>query len=318
VRNVFAIAAEWLEQNRSFALGTLVALRDAATAPVGTTVAVDARGCVFGNIGAGCYEAEIVEACVKSARDGQMRRLEIDLTSNDDLGGAAGCGATMSVLVWRPQAAFRDVARAIVAGERDVRLIVEGDEEHDGSLVVFEHVFAQKDRLILVGATALAGELAGIARRLDFNVVVVDPRPAFATEQRVPDACEIVRAWPDDYLPGVLSERTPIVMLSHDPKFDLAGLRCALDSNAPYIGLLGSRRTQAARRASLRAAGVEERALARIHGPAGLELGGTSVAETALSILAEVVSVRHGAGGGPLRVGRGAIHRQLEGRAARP
>ncbi|HET6274649.1 MAG TPA: XdhC family protein [Candidatus Cybelea sp.] len=313
VRNVFAIAAEWLEQNRPFALGTLVALRDAATAPIGTTVAVDAQGCVFGNIGAGCYEAEIVEACVKTAHDGQMRRVDIDLTSNDELSGTTGCGATMGVLVWRPQAAFRSVARAIATGERDVRLIVEGNEERDGSHVAFEHVFAQKERLILVGATALAGELAALARRLDFHVVVVDPRPAFATTLRVPDACEIVRAWPDEYLPGVLSEHTPIVMLSHDPKFDLAGLHCALESNAPYIGLLGSRRSQAARRASLRAAGVEERALARIHGPVGLELGGTSLPETALSILAEVVAVRHGAGGRPLRSGRGAIHRQLEG-----
>jgi xanthine dehydrogenase accessory factor len=311
VRNVFEIVADWLEQNRSFGMGTLVALRDAATAPVGTTVAVDERGCVFGNIGAGCYEAEIVESCIKTARDGRMRRLDIDLTSHDELSGAAGCGASMQVIVWRPKVAFRSVARAIVAGEREVRLIIE-DEEGDGSRVAFEHVFAPKDTLILVGATALAAELAAIARRLDFNVVVVDPRSTFATKERIPDACEIVRAWPDDYLPRALSERTPIVMLSHDPKFDLAGLRCALDSNAPYIGLLGSRRSQAARRASLRATGFDERALARIHGPAGLQLGGRSVAETALSILAELVAVRHGGDGTPLRISHGAIHRQLE------
>jgi xanthine dehydrogenase accessory factor len=311
VRNVFAIVAKWLEQDRSFALGTLVALREAATAPVGTTVAVDERGSVFGNIGAGCYEAEIVEACVRTARDGRSRRLEIDLTTDDEVMGGAGCGAAMEVIVWRPTAAFRNVARAIVAGDHDVRLIIENDEG-DGSRAAFEHVFARKETLILVGATALAAELAAIARRLDFNVVVVDPRPTFATKERIPDASEIVRAWPEDYLPRVLSEQTPIVMLSHDPKFDLAGLRCALDSHAPYIGLLGSRRSQAARRASLRSAGFDEGALARIHGPAGLQLGGASVAETALSIMAELVAVRHGGDGTPLRIGRGAIHRQLE------
>jgi xanthine dehydrogenase accessory factor len=316
VRNVFAIAAKWLEQDRSFALGTLVALREAATAPIGTTIAVDEHGCVFGNVGAGCYEAEIVEACIQTARDGRSRRLDIDLTVDDEVTGGAGCGAAMELIVWRPKPAFRNVARAIVAGERDVRLIVE-DDEGDGSRVAFEHVFAPKDTLILVGATALAAELAAIARRLDFNVVVVDPRPAFATQERIPDACEIVRAWPDDYLPRALSEHTPIVMLSHDAKFDLAGLRCALDSNAPYIGLLGSRRSQAARRASLRATGFDARALERIHGPAGLQLGGTSVAETALSIAAELVAVRHGGDGTPLWIGRGAIHRQLERVAGR-
>lgn len=311
MRSVFAIAADWLEQNRSFALGTLVALRDAATAPLGTTVAVDECGGVFGNIGAGCYEAEIVEACVKTGRDGRMRRLDIDLTSQDELSGAAGCGATMQVIVWRPTPAFRNVARAIVAGERDVRLIIE-DDEGDGSRVAFEHVFAPKDTLILVGATALAAELAAIARRLEFNVVVVDPRSTFATNERIPEACEVVRAWPDDYLPQALSQRTPIVMLTHDPKFDLPALRCALESDAPYIALLGSRRSQAARRASLRAGGFDERALARIHGPAGLDLGGTSVAEIALSILAEIVAVRCGGAGTPLHAGDGAIHRQLE------
>jgi xanthine dehydrogenase accessory factor len=311
VRNVFATVAKWLEQNRSFALGTLVALRDAATAPVGTTVAVDEHGCVFGNIGAGCYEAEIVEACVRTARDGRSRRLDIDLTIDDEVTRDTGCGAAMEVIVWRPKPAFRNVARAIAAGEHDVRLIIE-DDEGNGSRVAFEQVFAPKDTLILVGATALAAEVAAIARRLDFNVVVVDPRPTFATKERIPDACEIVRAWPDDYLPRALSEHTPIVMLSHDPKFDLAGLRCALESNVPYIGLLGSRRSQAARRASLRTNGFDEGALARIHGPAGLQLGGTSVAETALSIMAELVAVRHGGDGTPLWIGRGAIHRQLE------
>jgi xanthine dehydrogenase accessory factor len=151
-----------------------------------------------------------------------------------------------------------------------------------------------------------------LARRLDFNVFVIDPRPTYATRERIPDAFEIVRAWPDDYLPAMLSERTPVVVLSHDPKFDLPALRCALNSDAPYIGLLGSRRSQAARRASLREAGFGETALARIHGPVGLDLGGVTVAETALSILAEIVAECRGGEGLPLRTARGAIHRQLE------
>ncbi len=308
MRDVFATAARWLDERRRFALATLVDLREAATAPVGTTIAVDEDANVLGNIGAGCYEAEIVEACRKTSRDGQMRRLDINLTGDDDLMGGTACGAVMQLVVWRPGPEFADEARAIASGARRARLHLEYDRG-DGTAVAFEHVFEPKAKLVIVGATALAAELAMLGRRLDFDVVVVDPRLSYATKERISDASEIVRAWPDDALPAILSERTPVVVLSHDPKFDLPALRCALNSNAPYIGLLGSRRSQEARRASLRDEGFDERALARIRGPVGLDLGGVTIAETALSILAEIVAVHRGGGGAPLHAGFGAIHR---------
>jgi xanthine dehydrogenase accessory factor len=312
VRDVFAIAADWLGEQRRFALATLVALREAATAPIGTTIAVDAGGRIFGNIGAGCYETEIVEACLLTAADGETRRLDINLTSDDALLGGTACGAVMQLVVWRPERDFAGEAAAIAAGEREAAVRFTYEDE-SGARVAFEHRFAPKDRLILVGATTLAAELAKLGRRLDYNVVVVDPRPAFATRERIPDAHEIVSKWPEEYLPAALSERTPVVVLSHDPKFDLPGLRCALRSAAPYVGLLGSRRSQAARRASLREEGFDDAALARIHGPAGLDIGGVTVAETALSILAEIVATRRGGEGSPLSSSEGAIHRRLEG-----
>jgi xanthine dehydrogenase accessory factor len=308
LRDVFGVSAQWLDEGRSFALATLVELRDAATAPVGTTIAVDAGGHVVGNIGAGCYEAEIVEACLKTAADGQPRRLDINLGEEDELLGGTACGAVLELVTWRPEPGFSDEARAIASGERTSRVRV-AYEHADGSPAAFEHVFAQKDRLILVGATSIAAQLALLACHLDFSVVVVDPRSAYATEERLSGVSEIVRAWPDEALPPMLSERTPVVVLSHDPKFDLPALRCALLSDAPYIGLLGSRRSQAARRAALAEQGFDDTALARIHGPAGLDLGGVTVAETALSILAEIVAARRGGQGGPLLARLGAIHR---------
>lgn len=306
VRDVFATAAAWLDEGRTFALATLVALRESATAPLGTTIAVDEQGRIVGNIGAGCYEAQIVEAASRTSVDGQTRRLDINLAEDEILGGT-GCGAMMQVVTWRPQAAFRDDALAIARGDRDVRTSFEY-ENTLGSPATFDHLYHGKATLIVVGATALAAELAAIARRMDFKVVVVDPRPSFATAQRVPDAHAIVREWPDDYLPGALTDRTPIVILSHDSKFDLPALCCTLRSEAPYIGLLGSRRSQAARRESLRAEGFDERALSRLHGPAGLDIGGTTVAETAISILAEIVASRHERMGNPLRTTVEAIH----------
>ncbi|HEY2473353.1 MAG TPA: XdhC family protein [Candidatus Cybelea sp.] len=309
MREAFATAAEWLEEGRPFALATLVALRESATAPIGTTIAVGADGQIVGNIGAGCHESEIVEAALQTASDGEQRRLDINLTIEDEIFGSPGCGAIMQVVTWRPDRNFAAEARAIVAGERPARVAFSyGDA--DGTQRIFRKEYSPKENLILIGATALAAELATIGARADFNVVVVDPRPSYATTERLGDGPEIVRRWPQEYLPSVLSENTHIVMLSHDPKFDLPALSCALRSNAPYIGLLGSRRSQAARRAALAEEGFDASALARIHGPAGLDIGGATVAETALSILAEIVANRYERLGEPLGATSREIHRR--------
>jgi xanthine dehydrogenase accessory factor len=298
MREVFVRAAEWLSQDRRFALATLTAVRAAKPAPVGTTIAVDSGGRIAGNIGAGCYEAEIVETAMKTAADGIIRRLEIDLDADDDLSAGTACGAEMHVVVWRPERAFETDARAIAAGARAVRVAIDD----------FEHVFSPRAPLLIVGATTLAQDVASVGRRADFRVTVIDPRPAFATRDRLPGADEIVRAWPDEYLPAVLSEETAIVVLSHDPKLDVPALAAALRSPAPYIGLLGSRRAQSARREALHAMGFGDAALDRIHGPVGLDIGGATMGETAISILAEIVAVRHGRAGVPLLAAQGSIH----------
>ncbi len=298
MREVFATAAAWLEFGRPFALATLVELRAAKTAPIGTSIAVDFEGTIAGNIGAGCYESEIIEAAQQTLRDGVLRSLDINLDNDDELAGGTACGAQMRLLVWRPEPEFLADARAIVSGERAVHLRIDG----------FEHVIPAMDTLVLVGATSLAAQLAAMGRHVDLRVIVVDPRPAFATPERVPDADTLVREWPDDYLPRTLNARTSVVVLSHDPKFDLPALRCALRSAAPYIGLLGSRRAQSARRAALRAEGFDDDALARIHGPVGLNIGGATPGETAISILAEIIAHRGGRSGIPLLSEQGAIH----------
>lgn len=307
MRDVFATAAGWLEEGRDFALATLVALHAAAPAPIGTTIAVDDRGHIVGNIGAGCYEGDIVEACLETAADGRSRALDVNLTGDDELMGGTACGAVMEIVVWRPEASFAQRARAIAAGAEAVRMEITYARPN-GAAIAFEHVFDARGTLILVGATSLAAEIAAIARRLDFRVIVVDPRPAFATVERLPDADEVVREWPDEYLPRVLGPRTPIVVLSHDPKFDIPALRCALRSEAPFVGLLGSRQSQAARRASLREQGFSEDELARLRGPVGLDIGGATPAQTAVSILAELLAVLNRHDGAPLSRSEGSIH----------
>jgi xanthine dehydrogenase accessory factor len=139
---------------------------------------------------------------------------------------------------------------------------------------------------------------------------VVDPRSRFATAERFPEAEEVIAAWPAEALAriGGIDRATYLAVLTHDPKLDDAALIAAIDSDAPYIGAMGSRRAQAQRRERLLAAGIAESELERIAAPIGLDLGGTSAEETAVSIMGEIIAVRNGREGGRLSRSSGRIH----------
>lgn len=143
-------------------------------------------------------------------------------------------------------------------------------------------------RLLIVGAVHIAQTLAPMAKLAGYEVIVIDPRRAFAGEARFPGV-EIDTDWPDEALARVRPDaRTAVVTLTHDPKLDDPALRVALESQAFYIGSLGSTRTHRGRLQRLAKAGFEASALERIHGPVGLDIGARSPAEIALAILAEM------------------------------
>jgi xanthine dehydrogenase accessory factor len=165
-------------------------------------------------------------------------------------------------------------------------------------------------RLILLGAVPVAAALCTLARATGWRPYVVDPRPRFATRERFPDAEQVIADWPQEafaHLGGIDSE-TSIAVLTHDPTLDDAALTIALRSPARFVGAMGSRRTQQARRERLQAVGLSDEELGRLSGPLGLDLGGVSAEETALSILAEVVAARYGREGGRLATSRRPIH----------
>ena len=174
---------------------------------------------------------------------------------------------------------------------------------------VFAELYGPPPRLLLYGAVDTAEALCALARDLGWRTIVGDARASFLTPERMPSADERIAGWPDDVLAQVEPDyATAIVVLTHDDKFDVPLLRAALETESQYIGALGSRRNQARRRERLLEEGVSEEALERIHGPAGLDLGASSPAETALAILAEIVAVRAGRTGGSLRQSKGRIH----------
>jgi len=181
-----------------------------------------------------------------------------------------------------------DIARAALRRDK-----AETIEREDGA--VFVQPFNPPLRLILVGAVHIAQALAPMAALAGYEVTVIDPRRAFATDARMPGVA-LRTDWPDKAMAALAPDgRTAVVALTHDPKLDDPALAVALRADTLYIGALGSRRTHAKRRARLAEHGFDAAALDRIHGPVGLAIGAVSPAEIAISILAEITATLHGA-----------------------
>ena len=176
---------------------------------------------------------------------------------------------------------------------------------------LFVDITAPAPRLLIFGAVEYANHLAHLARVTGWRPYVIDPRAQFATRERFPDAIEVVVSWPGGAFEqlGGIDRATYLAVLTHDPKIDDEVLTLALAAEPAYIGAMGAKRTQADRRERLLAAGVSEDDLGRISAPIGLDIGGASAEEVALSIMAELVAVRYGRNAGRLsQRGGGKIH----------
>ncbi len=182
----------------------------------------------------------------------------------------------------------------------------------DGSKV-FAEWYGPPPRLFVYGAVDTAEAMCRGAKLLGWHTIVADARAKFATPARIPSADELIVEWPQEAFALVQPDhQTAIVVLTHDDKFDEPALIGALETEAFYIGALGSRRNQERRRGRLLEAGVEESALERIMGPCGLDVGADTQEETALSILAEILAVRGEREGGFLRNAKKRIHVEVE------
>ena len=160
---------------------------------------------------------------------------------------------------------------------------------------VFIEGFPPPPTLIIVGAGHIAIPLTTFAKTLNYRVIVIDARSAFATRERFPHADELIVAWPDEVLEKMdLNPSTSVAVLTHDPKFDEPSLKVVLSRNVGYIGAIGSRKTSEERAERLKKQGVTHEQLRRIHGPIGLNIGAASPEKMALATMAEIVATRHG------------------------
>ncbi|MFD8224268.1 XdhC family protein [Streptomyces massasporeus] len=204
-----------------------------------------------------------------------------------------------------------DRAGALLDTGRTGTVELSEDGSHcPGGLTLLVESAVPPPRMIVFGAIDFAAALVRAGAFLGYHVTVCDARPVFATRARFPQADEIVVDWPDRYLRRTETDgRTVLCVLTHDAKFDIPLLTEALRLPVAYIGAMGSRRTHEDRNRRLREAGVSEHDLARLRSPIGLDLGARTPEETAVSIAAEIIAVRHGGTGTPLTGSATPIHR---------
>jgi xanthine dehydrogenase accessory factor len=336
MREILAVARDELAAGRAVAVATVVAAAGSSPREIGASMLVAADGRAFGNVSGGCVDGAVYERCVEVLAGDDAVVDRFGIADDDAVAVGLSCGGTIEVLVralvpGSPEAA---TLALLAARDRDgvatvLRLRTAGDGMGSASIIdastaptpapagSVDLQFGAPPRLIVVGAVEVAVALVALGTAAGFHVVVVDPRDVFARPDRFP-AAEVVVDQPGRYLAAAgLDVHTAVCVLTHDPKFDVPALAAALMSPAAYVGAMGSRATCADRVRRLVEAGVPTALVDRLRSPIGLDLGGTSAAEVALSILAEVVAARRGGTGAPLRAGSGPIHRDTASEGCR-
>lgn len=324
-------ALAWAAAGRQFALAAVVATWGSAPRPKGSLLVVRDDGLFEGSVSGGCVEGAVVTEALECLKSKAPRMLEFGVSNETAWDVGLACGGKISILVAaadggtlealttlagflrkgeaavmatsirtgkaamvdsRGPGPLAEAARQALAAEESVLADVEGES-------YFITAFPPPRRLYLVGAVHIAKALAPLAAAAGFRVTIIDPRGAFAEQERFP-GLQIIEDWPDDVLTREAPDAaTAVVTLTHDPKLDDAALKIALRSPAFYIGSLGSKKTHAARLERLAALGFSKTELDRIHGPVGLKIGAASPVEIAVSILAEITQVRRLAGADP-------------------
>ncbi len=300
------------------ALARVLSRTGTAGRPTGAAMAVTAVGRWTGSVAGGCVDGDVLTAAAAVLAGGAAVLLKCDLgpDSRPEWEAGPACSGTLSVLVGplfdESVCSAVDLALGAAPTEPvpDSPLLLAtsltapyGTVVGPGAAGAVVEAIRPGPRLILVGATDVAVHLAAFAAAAGFRVVVLEPRPAYADRDRVPDAT-LVRAWPSSWLVShALGPDDALIALTHEPRLDDAALAQALLAGCGFVAAIGSRTTHHERLIRL----SDVPGVSHIHGPAGLDLGAGSSVATALSMLAEVIAVRNGRDGGPLERGSGRV-----------
>ena len=326
MKDILDTLERWTGEGLRVATATVVSTERSAPRDPGAVLAVSERGEVAGSVTGGCVEPAVYEEAQAVLAGGPPRLLRYGIADDDAFEVGLPCGGTVEIFVDMLDPAQLEPIASAVRDERPIAIAtwITGDrigekqlvtpESEDGDEIaeqaramlargetgviavdggdVFVSSFAPRPRMYVFGAIDFASALASIGRFLGYHVTVCDARAKFVTPERFPDVDELVVDWPDRFLESApVDERTAICVLTHDNKFDVPILKVALSTPAGYIGAMGSRRTTERREERLRAEGVTDEELRRIHAPIGLKIGSRSPEEVAVAIAAEIISV---------------------------
>lgn len=306
-RDVLSAAVLWHKAGETAALGTVIRTWGSAPRPVGSMVVIRGDGVLKGSVSGGCIEDDLILR-VKSGELPKPLPCEVTYGVSADEAHRFGlpCGGTLKLIVERVGTASALARLLQLTGQGAVvrrvldmntgRAVIQEsgkctDVQFDGQSLRTVH--GPQYRLVIVGAGQLSEYVARMAVPLGYDVIVCDPREEYASEWPVPNT-EITREMPDDLLLRIgLDRHTAVVTLTHDPKLDDLALIEALNSDAFYVGAIGSRANNTKRRARLRLFDLREDHIAKLRGPIGLHIGAKTPPEIAVSILAEMTAMRH-------------------------
>jgi xanthine dehydrogenase accessory factor len=287
------------------AVATVVSTYGSAPRQPGAKYVVTEGGRYVGSVSGGCVESDVAERAQQIFAGGAANLIHYGVSDDDAFEVGLSCGGKIDVWLEKADPAlWRDV-RGVLDDDEYAMLYTNtetGEKRLEKGVLqqtglrddgVFAEVVEGPLRVLIFGAPEAAEHLAAYGKQLGWHTTVVDARPALVTPERLPSADEIVKAWPDQVLDRI-DERTAVVTLSHEERLDIPAVAAALEKRARYIGAVGAKRTAERRRARLSERGFSDEEIARIHGPAGLDLGGRSPAQVALAIAAEIVAETSG------------------------
>jgi xanthine dehydrogenase accessory factor len=324
MRDVLSTLARWVAEGQEIVVATVIERQGSAPRDPGASLAVNERGEVAGSVTGGCVEPAVIREAQEVLAGGAARIVRYGIADDEAFDVGLSCGGTVAILIFALDPALVAPVAEAVASDRPVALAMPlgdaigeqrlvrseaeladsvdfaaralldtGDSavvQTDAGELVFVESFAPRPAMYVFGAVDHAAALVTVGKFLGYRVTVCDARALFVTEERFPDADELVVDWPDRFLErSPVDARTAICVLTHDTKFDVPALKAALATPARYIGAMGTVKTRDEREERLRAEGVGEADLARIHAPIGLSIGARTPEEVAIAVAAQLI-----------------------------